>query len=594
MFFSKKATRLVLVVFFISLVVACDDGGNSINDSGEGSLLEVTTDSFTDSRDGKSYKSIKVGDYTWMAENLAYGEGKYKSDYGVIYSFDEAKEACPTGWHLPMIYEWEKLVTSVEEVYGDSAGWALKSTKGWASVYGENGNGSNAIGFNGKPAGSYFHLYYAEGDEVSYWVNYGNNQSSTINHCMTLEYNESRVKWYNNSFASSGEEYYYVRCIKDENTLTATLEKCNEVNDGDVEKFHSEYFICDDSNWRAATKTEALAACSSENKGDLKVYDDTTYICDNNWREATAAEALASCTADLRGDVQKYMGKSYVCDAGFWREFTELEIESGLCTKNGANYTYDGVTYTCDEAKGLWIGSIKDPRDNQNYNVTMIGRQVWMAENLNYKENRHCRGDTVSNCDVYGGLYSWAAAMGVSLEYDTTWLRSLAIDAGICPEGWHIPTETDWNILFNYIYAMNLSRTTTLMARTGWKSSLGEDLFGFAALPSKVDSMTYTAKYTYIDQQCKIDVPYLLTSVDGMLVQFSSDDYCTKTEGGDLKSIMDFAEFWTETEKDTSEAIFAYIEEDYSNSTGSYETYFSQSSLADKTELKAVRCIKNY
>ncbi|MFA6836477.1 MAG: hypothetical protein WCR04_08760, partial [Fibrobacteraceae bacterium] len=109
----------------------------------------------------------------------------------------------------------------------------------------------------------------------------------------------------------------------------------------------------------------------------------------------------------------------------------------------------------------------------------------------------------------------------------------------------------------------------------------------------KVDSMTYTSKYTYIDQQCKEDVPFLLESVNGVLIQTSSDLYCTRTKGGDLESTMDFAEFWTGTEKDTSEAISVYFEEVYSNSTSDYSTSSSQSSLADKIELKAVRCIKN-
>ena len=588
MFFPRKR----IAFFLIFSVIACSDNKNPANGSGDEDLLNVTTGSFTDSRDGKSYKSITVGGYTWMAENLAYGEGEYKSDYGVFYSFDEAKEACPTGWHLPMIYEWKDLVSSVEEFYGDSAGWALKSRKGWTSGYGENGNGSDAIGFNAMPAGSYYVSYYAEGDEVSYWINYGNDQSYSISHSMTLEYDESQVKWYNNSTASSGNEYYYVRCIKDENTLMASLQECKETNDGDVEKFRSEYFICDDSIWRVATKTEALAACSSENEGTLTVYHDTTYICDNDWRVATAEEALDSCTSALRGNVQEYMGKSYVCDAGFWRNFTALETESGVCTQNGANYTYDSVTFSCDGTKNLWLGAIKDSRDNQSYNVTMIGKQIWMTENLNYEENRHCRGDTASNCDLYGGLYSWAAAMGAGAEYDTTLFNSFAL-TGICPEGWRIPTQTDWNGLFDYVYSLNLNRTTALMAKTGWKSSLGEDLFGFSVLPSKVDSMTYTSKYTYIDQQCKEDVPFLLESVNGVLIQTSSDLYCTRTKGGDLESTMDFAEFWTGTEKDTSEAISVYFEEVYSNSTSDYSTSSSQSSLADKIELKAVRCIKN-
>jgi uncharacterized protein (TIGR02145 family) len=112
--------------------------------------------SFTDTRDGKVYKTVKIGTQIWMAENLNYeAEGSKCYDnnpangqkYGRLYNWETAKKACPPGWHLPSDAEWQELVNSAG---GDKiAGEELKAKSGWNS----NGNGTDEYGFSALPGG---------------------------------------------------------------------------------------------------------------------------------------------------------------------------------------------------------------------------------------------------------------------------------------------------------------------------------------------------------------------------------------------------------------------------------------------------------
>ncbi len=112
--------------------------------------------SITDSRDGQSYKTIKIGSQTWMAENLNFETTAsycYKNldsncvKYGRLYTWSNAMEVCPRGWRLPNKEDWEALLKNVG---GDkSAGKVLKSQTAWT----EEGNGTDDYGFSALPAG---------------------------------------------------------------------------------------------------------------------------------------------------------------------------------------------------------------------------------------------------------------------------------------------------------------------------------------------------------------------------------------------------------------------------------------------------------
>jgi uncharacterized protein (TIGR02145 family) len=121
-------------------------------------LNEETIGTYEDDRDGKTYKTVKIGNQVWMAENLSYKPSignywSYDNDffnaakYGYLYDWETACKVCPNGWHLPSDQEWTKLT---DYLGGEGvAGTKMKSTSGWK----DNGNGTNESGFSGLPGG---------------------------------------------------------------------------------------------------------------------------------------------------------------------------------------------------------------------------------------------------------------------------------------------------------------------------------------------------------------------------------------------------------------------------------------------------------
>jgi len=124
-----------------------------------------------------------------------------------------------------------------------------------------------------------------------------------------------------------------------------------------------------------------------------------------------------------------------------------------------------------------------------NYKTKQIGTQVWMAENLNYDvPGSKCNNNKESNCAIYGRLYDWATAMALPASCNST---SCSDDIkpkhqGICPQGWHIPSDEDWGVLIDFVGGTSIAGTK-LKSETSWELysgvPAGTDEFGFSALP---------------------------------------------------------------------------------------------------------------
>ena len=361
-----------------------------------------------DFRDGLTYRTVTIGDQTWMAENLNYeadGSACYEDStsncdkYGRLYTWGAAKDACPSGWRLPKMKEF---FTLFENVGGSStAAKMLKSRTGWHWHVWESdhyvstkpirtrrksimtdGNGIDAFSFTALPESD-------RGENVCFWSSDGFDSESNFKYAMTIE-NMMDEASYNSFYTEDdffgGPYWCAVRCFKE----------------------------------KPAKKTKEPSPVKVENAVKFKM-DDFRLVTDYN-------------VTDYR---------------------------SGIMT---------------------------DERDGQKYRTVVIGKQTWMAENLNYRtEGSYCYDDDELTCFQYGRLYKWEPAT----------------DA--CPAGWHLPSYKeilDLKIeLSHEVYNDSVS-ADMLKSRTGWKSVVdssgpmckillrcgserkGTDLFGFSVLPT--------------------------------------------------------------------------------------------------------------
>lgn len=131
-------------------------------------------------------------------------------------------------------------------------------------------------------------------------------------------------------------------------------------------------------------------------------------------------------------------------------------------------------------------GLIVDDRDGRIYKIVTIGKQTWMAENLNFGTmNSYCFNDSAEYCAKYGRLYTWAAAVGKS-ERECGSGKECNLPRkgvqGVCPDGWHLPKFDEFQNLFDAVGGGDVAGEV-LKAKTVWENN-GTDLYGFSALPA--------------------------------------------------------------------------------------------------------------
>jgi len=345
-----------------------------------------------------------------------------------------------------------------------------------------------------------------------------------------------------NKLEKYAKDGYWYECDASTNTWSLTTEvkylnqekpgaKVGEYIDGSGETHYSSHNTADSvyewtgSTWKLADNVgwythrfKDLAKTDGQYE-PAKIAGTTLGVVyeGGKWRNATTIETnlTEACNATDRNKFNSVKNaNAYVCDTTSgntskfdWRAANKFEkLANESCTYAKENVKIDKTVgsetynFACKSAK--WTGTGVVTYAGQDYNTVIIGDQYWFAKNLNYDYNEgtaksYCYSNSSTNCDKYGRLYLWSAAMdsaavfsdaGKGCGYGTTCAAAstgpTTVVRGVCPEGWHLPSNIDWSTLWGAIGGTSTAGTK-LKSTSGWNSSgNGEDAYGFSVLPA--------------------------------------------------------------------------------------------------------------
>lgn len=424
----------------------------------------------SDSRDKKKYRTTQIGSQNWMAENL-----NFLATVGDSRCYEANTANCAKYGRL---YSWEAASVACPE------GWHLPDTTEWnqlakhlggtvvagkvlkaASALWSPNSGNDAFGFAALPSGRFENEQYFDLGAAGLWWT-----SSTLN---------STTAFYRDIVGSG-----------------------NALRTG------------------------------SENK---------------------AIHLAARCIQDAEIPVSSSLVGSSSTPSSMIASSAEAPSSSNLVVSSSAVVLIPpdrNCIYVPNMATSPTTGTLTCP-DNEVYKTVKIGSAIWMAQNLNYGTRvngtastgnqsndgvieKYCYDDNPANCDTDGGLYQWAEAMGFKFACNSVLLTNVTCNdsiaatnhQGICPTGWHIPKDSDWDALVSALGGdtsivgskMKLNNTTF----TSWNSLTNVsnndgNSSGFLAIPAglrfAVGSFGYRSSGAYFWTATE-------PSLSGMFIRF--------------------------------------------------------------------------
>ena len=438
--------------------------------------VEFSGSTLKDLRDNHTYEVAKVGSLYWMMQDLSYEYYSTGKDYylitacpkqytndvadcdetGFLYPGQRLEHACPAGWRLPDVDEWQNFYNS--------------------STF-KNSSRSSYKGYIGgdKSQNKY-------GEAAYYWAN-TIFSTSGYKDCVSFTSDD-------NSFEAAGlchEQWKMsVRCVLDADSANASPSS-SEQNDEEQE------YDC--------SVTDGVKVVYPEGGETFALGDIVTVIFGSDLEGGFGIE-LRSADGTMKAELLDVDGEIAVADGktcmaydvalnpsyGVWTTDSTndnkvfINVYSYLKpSKNAKSGTFD-ITFFKQEIPDETIvdvaiepcridgedaclyDSFTDERDGQRYKTVLVGKTLWMAENLRYENGGSCYNGSSAMCDKYGRLYTWGNA------------------ESSCPIGWRLPTKNDVESLMSSVGGIDIAGAK-LMALEGWVNNNGTDEYGLAMLP---------------------------------------------------------------------------------------------------------------
>ncbi|MCQ2098049.1 MAG: fibrobacter succinogenes major paralogous domain-containing protein [Fibrobacter sp.] len=194
--------------------VYIENGGSGSGNGGAGTGGNTSFGTLVDERDGQTYRTTKIGDQVWMAENLNFPvKGSYCYDntlvnceiYGRLYTWEAAQDVCPSGWHLPSKEDFDTLLKNVGE--SDTERFDNLAARSWKF-------GTDPYGFSALPAGNYNGTSFKDLGSLTYfWSSTSSSRSTdtggSLAYLLRINVDDAHVSYYGKYYGGS------VRCLQD-------------------------------------------------------------------------------------------------------------------------------------------------------------------------------------------------------------------------------------------------------------------------------------------------------------------------------------------------------------------------------------------
>jgi len=411
---------------------------------------------------GNEYETKYIGRYCWMTRNLRtlkYEDGTDVNTSDVVEPFVQDslerfgrlytkhttvshqtqqpyKNICPEGWRIPGADEWNNL-----NMNADYLGHNLRdSSTAW-----ENGSSNqNSTGFTALPAGYYSSTdaYQEYGQSANFWCEHNDGYYS---HYYNLGYDTDLNEF---EFPETEENFYSIRCIKN------VIHKASIYSMTEAQATHNSIYF------------EFIV----ENTGN-SINGVTGYVIDTVY-EVSLDKYFKKTEQTLKTGLIR----GVITDLN---SSTFYYVRAYAINERDTVYSSIGYVYTDSED----TPSVFD-NSGYKYPIVIIGNQEWMAENL--KVESYNNYDEIS---LFGAYPYWVLASDASLQYEfgNYYQNGVVTNTlGICPQGWQMPRNDDWNELITYLGGADVAGIKLKSTDQGpaqWNSNPGDGSTGFNAYP---------------------------------------------------------------------------------------------------------------